>query len=232
VFLFSKPKASLAVSLTPEKERYAPGQLAHLELETTLGGVGGPAAVGLFGVDESLSQLVSLPGASELDGLRPAVSSSPAFPGVDAQALSLGRVRGANAQAATLLKVSTLPAPPEVDTPTSASARSVIDPNAVLVDRFYVALQELHVQAREWEGSAPASVKMTPQVMAQLWSKALDAMEKKKESPKDFWGRRLRLHRLPGDLLALTEPRQVVIDGTRLPEDSENWSLWVAKEKP
>jgi hypothetical protein len=34
------------------------------------------------------------------------------------------------------------------------------------------------------------------------------------------------------DLLALTEPRQVVIDGTRLPEDSENWNLWVAKEKP
>ena len=232
VFLFSQPKSSLAVQVKPEQERYAPGQLARLELQTTLGGVGGPAAVGLFGVDDSLSQLVPLPGAGELDGLRPSVSSSPAFPGIDAQALSLGRVRGANAQAATLLKVSSLPLQPEVDTPTSASARSVIDPNAVLVDRFYVALQELHVQTREWESSAPQAQKMTPQVMASLWSKALDAMEKRKESPKDFWGRRLRLHRLPADLLAFTEPRQVVVDGTRLPEDSENWSLWVAKEKP
>jgi hypothetical protein len=232
VFLFSQPKASLAVQVKPEKERYAPGQLAHLELETTLGGVGGQAAVGLFGVDDSLSQLVPLPGAGELDGLRPNVSSTPAFPGIDAQALALGRVRGVNAQAATLLKVSTLPGEPEVDAPVSATARSVIDPNAVLVDRFYVALQELHVQTREWESSAPAAQKMTPQVMASLWSKALDAMEKRKESPRDFWGRRLRLHRLPSDLLAFTEPRQVVVDGTRLPEDSENWSLWVAKEKP
>jgi hypothetical protein len=42
----------------------------------------------------------------------------------------------------------------------------------------------------------------------------------------------LRLHRLPADLLALTEPRAVVVNGTRLPEDTQNWSQWVAKEKP
>ena len=28
------------------------------------------------------------------------------------------------------------------------------------------------------------------------------------------------------------EPRAVVINGTRLPEDTQNWSQWVAKEKP
>jgi len=37
---------------------------------------------------------------------------------------------------------------------------------------------------------------------------------------------------LPYDLLSLTEPRQLVVDGTRLPEDLENWQQWVAKEKP
>jgi len=232
VFLYSKPKAQLGVTVKPEKERYAPGQLAHLDIETRIGGVGGPAAVGLFGVDDSLSQLAPLPGATELDGLRPKVASELAFPGIDAQALSQGRVRGKNAQAATLLKVSSLPPTPELDTPVSVNAGTTLDPNATLVDRFYVALSELHVQTREWEGSAPAAEKMTPKVMASLWKKSLEAMEKRQESSRDFWGRPLRLHRLPMDLLALTEPRQVVIDGTRLPEDSENWNLWVAKEKP
>jgi hypothetical protein len=232
VFIYSQPKAQLAVSVKPEKERYAPGQLAHLDVETRIGGVGGAAAVGLFGVDDSLSQLVPLPGTTELDGLRPKVVSEFAFPGIDAQALSQGRVRGKNAQAATLLKVSQLPPPPEIDMPVSVSARTSIDPNETLVDRFYVALAELHVQTREWEASAPSTEKMTPKTMATLWKKSLDAMEARKESSRDFWGRRLRLHRLPMDLLALTEPRQVVVDGTRLPEDSENWNLWVAKEKP
>lgn len=232
VFIYSRPRNVLGVTVKPEKERYAPGQLARLDIETRIGGVGGAAAVGLFGVDDSLSQLVPLPGTGELDGLRPKVTGEMAFPGIDAQALSQGRVRGKNAQAATLLKVSQLPPPPELDTPVVANARTVIDPNETLVDRFYVALSELHVQTREWEASAPATEKMTPRVMATLWKKSLDAMEQRKESNRDFWGRRLRLHRLPMDLLALTEPRQVVVDGTRLPEDSENWNLWVAKEKP
>lgn len=232
VFLYSKPRAALAVTITPERERYAPGQLAHLALETRTGGVGAPAAVGLFGVDDSLAQLTPLPGPGELDGLRPPVSSQAAFPGIDALALARGRVRGANAQAATLLKVSSLPPPPALDTPVSANASTLIDPNEVLVDRFYAALAELHVQTREWEGSAAATEKMTPRVMATLWGKALDALEKRQQPSRDVWGRRLRLHRLPMELLALTEPRQVVVDGTRLPEDSENWNLWVAKEKP
>jgi hypothetical protein len=232
VFLFSRPKAQLDVTVKAEQEHYAPGQLAHLHIETHVGGVGGAAAVGLFGVDDSLSQLVPLPGSTELDGLRPRVESAFAFPSIDAQALAQGRVRGGNAQAATLLKVSNLPPTPEIDTPVSLSANTVIDPNEVLVDRFYVALSELHVQTREWEASATTNEKMTPRVMAGLWKKSLDALEKRKESSRDIWGRPLRLHRLPRELLALTEPRQVVIDGTRLPEDSENWNLWVAKEKP
>jgi hypothetical protein len=73
---------------------------------------------------------------------------------------------------------------------------------------------------------------MTPAVMAQLWNKSLDAVEARKESASDAWGRRLRLHRLPSDLLSFTEPRAVVINGTRLPEDTQNWAQWVAKEKP
>jgi len=54
----------------------------------------------------------------------------------------------------------------------------------------------------------------------------------KGEKVTDAYGRRLRLSMLPGDLLALTDPHAVVVVGTRLREDTENWSVWVAKEKP
>lgn len=232
VFLFVKPTASLAVKVTPEKERYTPGQVAHLDVETTIGSAGGPAAVGLFGVDESLSQLTALPGADELASLRPQATGDAAFGSLDAQALSLGRIRGANAAAATLVRVSSLPAPPELEATVSVSGATVFDPNETQVDRFYAVLGELYAQVRAWEAAAPSTEKMTPRTMAKLWNASLDALKSKQEAVNDAWGRRLRLHRLPADLLALTEPRAVVIDGTRLPEDTQNWSQWVAKEKP
>jgi hypothetical protein len=232
VFFFVRSKAPLTVSVTPEKSRYAPGQLAQLAIQTTLGAQPGPAAVGLIGVDDSLGQLVSLPNAQELSGLRAQPTSSPAFGGLDAQALALGRVRGANAAAATMIRVASLPPPPEQETAVAVNGATAFDANAVLVDHFYVALSELAAQVRTWERSAPAAEKMSNATMAKLWSAALDALDGRKEPARDAWDRRLRLHRLPADLLALTEPRALVIDGTRLPEDIQNWSQWVAKEKP
>lgn len=231
-YLFVEPRAQLSLSVKPEKERYAPGQLARLELETRLGETGRPAAVGLFGVDESLAQLAPLPGGDELARLRPQAQSTGSFDGLDAAALSLGRIRGGNAVAATLLKVNQLPPPFQADTAVSVSGTTTFDPNETITDRFYAVLLELHGQARTWEEKAPAAEKMTPRVMATLWGKAVDAVEARKESARDAWGRKLRLHRLPADLLALTEPRAVIVQGTRLPEDVENWSAWVAKEQP
>jgi hypothetical protein len=73
---------------------------------------------------------------------------------------------------------------------------------------------------------------MKPAQMAKLWTEALDACEKRKEPVADAYGRRLRLSRLPADLLALTDPQMVVVSGTRRPEDVESWSAWVQREKP
>jgi hypothetical protein len=233
-YLFVQPRAHLSLTLKPDKQRYAPKDLAHLELQTRLSNVGAPAAVGLFGVDNSLSQLVPLPAPDEMSGMRPQVSAAPAFGGLDAQALTMGRVRGANAAAATLLKVSALPSPPETETPVNSSGTTFFDPIEGLVDHFYTVLSELHRQTRDWETQAPEGEKMTPPKMADLWNSALNQIEKGPDQAAalDAWGRRLRLHRLPADLLSLTEPRQVVVVGTRLPEDVENWSAYVAKEKP
>ncbi len=232
VFFFVRAQRALAVKVTPDHPRYAPGQVAQLALETTLGGTGGPAAVGLFGVDDSLAQLAPLPGADELAALRLQATGEPAFGSLDAQALSLGRVRGKHAAAATLARVSSLPPAPQLEASVSVAGSTTFDPNEAQVDRFYAVLGQLYAQVRAWETTAPASETMTPATMARLWSAALDAVEAKQESARDAWGRRLRLHRLPGDLLALTEPRAVIVNGTRLPEDMQNWAQWVAKEQP
>lgn len=231
--VYVKPRADLTLSLKSDKARYAPGDQAQLLIETLIGGKGGEAAVGLFGVDESLAQLVPLPGPSDMARVRPQVeTTTPAFGMLDGQALALGRIRGANAAAATVLRVGAIPQPPALDAVVNARAASRFDAIAELTDRFYIVLAELHVQARQWEKSAPPGEKMQPAMMAALWKQALAAAERRGETVTDAYGRRLLLRRLPPDLLALTDPRAVIVVGTRLPEDVENWAAWVAREQP
>jgi hypothetical protein len=231
--VYVKPPADLAVSVRPLQDRYKPGDRAQLQIQTLIGGKGGKAAVGLFGVDESLAQLVPLAGPGDMARVQPKVETgAPAFGTLDGQALALGRIRGANAAAATVLRVSGIPQPPELDAVVSARARSVFDPVIELTDSFYLALAELHAEVRRWEGSAPPAEKMQPATMAALWARALEACARRGERIADAYGRTLKLSRLPADLLALTDPRAVVVVGTRLPEDVENWAAWVARERP
>lgn len=231
--VYVKPNTDLAVSIEAKQPRYRPGDQAQLQVSTRIGGKGAQAAVGLFGVDESLGQLVTLAGPDSMGRLRPKVDTPlPAFGTLDGQALTLGRIRGPNAAAATVLRVSTIPTPPELDAVINATATTQFDPLEELTDNFYTVLAELHVQARRWEVTAPAAEKMRPATMSQLWTKALAACEQRGEKVVDAYGRKLRLAMLPDDLLALTDPRAVIVLGTRLPEDVENWAAWVNKEKP
>lgn len=231
--VYVKPRSDLVVSVKPGADTYAPGDTATLTVSTRSRGNGTAAAVGLFGVDSSLGQLTSLPGADDMARVRPkAEMRSSAFDVLDASALALGRIRGANAAAATVLRVASVPAYVDLDASVNASGQGTFDPIEPLTDHFYAALAELHDRTRDWEQTSPPGEQITPAVMAKLWNAALDACERKKISVDDAYGRRLRLHRLPADLLALTDPRAVVVDGTRLPEDIENWPAWVAKEKP
>ncbi|MBS1122347.1 MAG: hypothetical protein H6Q90_4575 [Deltaproteobacteria bacterium] len=231
--VYVRPQAELEVTIKPKQPQYQPGQRAELVLQTRIGGKGGKAAVGLFGVDDSLGQLVPLPGADSMGRVRPKVeTSAPAFGVLDGQALALGRIRGANAAAATVLRVTTIPQPPELDAVLNAKASSKFDPVTELTDHFYLVLAELHAQARQWEASAPGGEKVHPATMAKLWNQALEACRQRGEPIVDAYGRTLRLSRLPADLLSLTDPRAVIVIGTRLPEDVENWAQWVARERP
>jgi hypothetical protein len=214
-------------------ESYAPGATAELAIRTTAGGRGTPAAVGLFGVDATLADLAPLPGPDDMARLRPRASArQPAFGVLEAGALEMGRVRGAHAAAATVLRVTSLPDAAAVERPLAVSAHPPFDATAVLTDSFYTVLGELHARVRAWEQSAPAGQQMKPPLMADLWRQAVEACAKRKEPVTDAYGRRLRLSRLPPDLLALTDPQAVVINATRRPEDVESWAAWVQKEKP
>ncbi|RYZ43568.1 MAG: hypothetical protein EOO71_03150 [Myxococcaceae bacterium] len=231
--VYVAPRAQLAVEVSPDKPAYAPGELAHLQVHTVVDGKEGPAAVGLFGVDETLSQLAPLPGPDALEGLRPAPTvSSPAFGVLDGQALAMGRIRGANAAAAALLRVTEVPKPEELEQRVTANATSPFSPDAELTEPFYAVLTELHARTRKWEETAPQGETLDPQGLARLWKESLAACEQRGEKVTDAFGRRLRLSRLPADLLSLTDPRAVVVSGTRLPEDVVNWGAWVAQESP
>jgi len=231
--VYVRPQGELAVSIKPKQPKYKPGDRAELVIQTSLGGKGGKAAVGLIGVDESLGQLVPLPGPDSMGRLRPKVETSePAFGVLDGQALALGRIRGANAAAATVLRVTTIPPPPELDAVIDTHGSTQFDPVEELTDHFYIVLAELHAQARSWEANSPKAEKMQPPTMAKLWKAALDACKARGEPITDAYGRPLRLHRLPSDLLSLTDPRAVIVVGTRLPEDVQNWAQWVEENRP
>jgi hypothetical protein len=231
--VYVAPRARLSLEVAPDKTAYAPGELAHLQVHTRVDGEDGPAAVGLFGVDESLSQLASLPGTGALDGMRPSPAlASPAFGVLDGTALAMGRIRGANAAAATLLRVSGVPPRDGGEKRVSLEVRGTFLPDVELTEPFYRVLAELTVQVRAWEASAPRGETLSAAGMTKLWDQALEACEKRGEAVTDAYGRTLKLSRLPPELLALTDPRAVVVSGTRLPEDVENWGAWVARESP
>ncbi|NTX64964.1 hypothetical protein HUA74_30350 [Myxococcus sp. CA051A] len=231
--VYVAPRAQLSVEVSSEKPAYAPGDLARLQVRTRVDGKDGPAAVGLIGVDETLSQLVPLPGTDAMASVRPAPTvSQPAFGVLDGVALAQGRIRGSNAAAAALLRVSAVPTPEDAETRVSARARSEFDPESELTEPFYAVLAELHAQVREWEEKAPEGETLNPAGLAKLWTQALASCEQRGEKVKDAFGQRLRLSRLPRELLELTDPRAVVSRGTRLPEDVENWNAWVAREAP
>lgn len=231
--VYVRSEAELAVAVDPNKSTYRPGEKASLAIKTTAGGNGAPAAVGLIGVDQSLGQLATLPGPGEMSSLHDLASmSEPAFGALDAKALSMGLVRGDNAIAATVLRVTNIPSKADIDAYTSANGRTVFDPVGPLTDHFYEVLQELHAQTRKWEEDAPKGEVMKPPKMASLFASSVDAVRARGGNVDDAYGRPLKLSRLPRDLLALTDPRAVVIEGTRLPEDVENWTKWVERNRP
>ncbi len=229
--IFVQPKAPLSVALSTDKEAYRPGAEAMLTVTTMAGDKPAPAGVGLVGVDSALAQLAPLLGPDDYGRVTVrATSDRPAFGAFDPRALTLGQVRGENAAKAAVLRISQLPMDSAGDEALYANNSFEPDTIGELTTSFYDALGRLVLKVRGWEESAPKDETMQPAIMVKLWDEVLAEMKADGEPARDAYGRTLKLNVLPQDLLAQVDPRQVVADGTRLPEDVVSWPRYVAEE--
>ncbi len=230
--VFVPKQSTLSVAVSPDKAVYRPGENATLSVQTLQGHgdktLGVAAAVGLFGVDETLGQLATLTPPSSMDRLvSPVQMRESAFGVLDAMALSLGRVRGENAAAATVLFVSSVPSLDAFDTATSGQGSSSFDPVLPLADRFFGILDAASDEVRRFEREAPKDEKLTSKRMLSIWATAVKNAGAKGKKTTDVFGRPLSLKVLPDELVAMADPRLLVRDGTRLPEDVEAWVPFV-----
>lgn len=224
--VYAKPKGALSVDLSTDQAAYVPGANAKLTVHTS-----SPAVVSLVGLDTALGQLAPLPGPGVLgDSVVTAHSDLPAFGTFDAVALATGRIRGDNAAMAAVQRVTVLNTVSPVAAPSNREGHHRYDPNEELTAAFYELLFDVQRAVRDWEVKAPKDELLTNETMAHIWNEVLDAREEADKPVRDPWNRRLELTMLPDDLLALTDPRSLVRDGTRLPEDVVAWTRWVHEE--
>ncbi|MDP2317033.1 MAG: MG2 domain-containing protein [Pseudomonadota bacterium] len=227
--LYVRPRANLALAVTTDAATYRPGQTANVTITARDGDRPVAAGVTLSGVDSTLATLATLPNPDEFARVTVRASSeAPAFGVLDARALQTGQIAGDNAAQAAVLRVSTLPAlPPGADRVDIVHTTGSFTPDAELADAFYGLYRHARAEVRAWEAATPAGEVLTAATMVTLWEKALRA-----HPTADPFGRPLHLSTLPSDLLALSDPRFMASDGARLPEDVENWSVYVAAEAP
>ncbi|MES2638472.1 MAG: MG2 domain-containing protein [Myxococcota bacterium] len=227
--LYVRPKADLALALTTDAATYRPGATANVTITARDGDTPVGAGVTLSGVDSTLATLATLPNPDAFARVTVrATSDAPAFGVLDARALQTGQIAGENAAQAAVLRVTGLPSlPPGADRVDIVQTMGSFTPEAELADAFYTLYGHARTEVRAWEAATPAGEVLTAATMVKLWEKALRA-----HPTKDPFGRALHLSTLPPDLLALTDPRFMASDGARLPEDVENWPVYVSAEAP
>ena len=229
--VFVQPAEPLTVALSTEQKTFRPGEHGKLRVETRAGERPVSAGVGLVGVDQTLGQLATLLGPDDFGRVTVrATADRPAFGAFDPRALALGQIRGEHAARAAVMRITGLPADPAGDAPVSTSGARQADTQEALTTHFWQALDRTTSLVREWERSAPEGEQMEPAKMVALWDRAVAELAAEGKTPVDGFGRRLTLDVLPLDLLALVDPRSVVADGTRLPEDIVEWVGFVQRE--
>ncbi len=223
----------LELAMSSDREKYRPGEVARIELLTTAAGAGSAAAVSLLGVDEALGQIAALPGPDEMGRVTiRATSRGAAFGVFDVEDLLLGRVRGPNAALAALQRVQEIPTVSSEERAVSGIAAGSFDPVVPLTETFYEVLADAQQRVAAWERGAPDGELMTAPQMVELWSETLRERRRAGLPCADAYGMDLELGRLPSDLLSLTDPRLLVTDASRLPEDVENWKGFVREVSP
>jgi hypothetical protein len=221
----------LAVSLSTDQPAYRPGETARLTVRTVAGAGPTSAAVGLSGVDAALGRIAALPGADDYGRVTVrATSASAPFGTFDARALLLGRIRGRNAAQAAVQRI--VPPSPVSSAAGVAGGTGSVRPDeaGVLAAAFGRAYPAALRRVRAWEEAAADGDTFDNDAMAAIWTATLAEL-RGGEPVVDVWGRELTLPRLPPDLLAQLDPRQMLHDGTHLPEDLVAWALYVSRSE-
>ena len=210
--VYVKPTGGHHLGLAVDSTRQRPGGSATLQLSTDRA-----AVVSLVGVDATLGQIATLPATSDLAAATLGrVQSQAALGGFDALALVTGGIQGENAMRATLQRLR-LTGPSEAKR-SAFQARGETAPD--LEAERLAAFSTLLLRVRA--AAAATSGVLDHEAFARLW-------EAEAAEVSDPFGRPMTLDRLPTDLLALAEPRLVVLDAARLPEDLEPWIPWVQR---
>jgi hypothetical protein len=229
--VFVQAKDPLSVALSTDRETYRPGDVAKLTVATRAGDAPVAAGVGLVGLDTALGQLVPLLGPDDFGRVTVrTTATTPAFGAFDPRALVLGQIRGENAAKAAVLAIDGLPMDPGGDSPTGGNGRTEADTQERLITNFYRALDRATGRIRAWEAKAADGEQLLPQDMVAFWDEALAELDGEGTPAVDGFGRELALDVLPPDLLALTDPRTLVVDAARLPEDFVGWVQYVDQE--
>lgn len=224
-----QPADRLALSLAPERPVYRPGEQAHLLVKTTAGERPVGAAVSLIGVDSQLSQLAILTAPDDFGRVTvEAKADNPAFGRFDARMLALGQIRGEQAAQAAMLRISQLPSIFPGDQAVYGNASTVPKDQEVLLWSFYRGLTALQERVRTWEAGAKEGEVLDAKLVVAWWEEGLREARRSGEPIADIWGLDLHLTRLPRDLVEQVDPRRLVSDATRLPEDSVSWTDFVA----
>ncbi|MCB9692253.1 MAG: hypothetical protein H6736_10610 [Alphaproteobacteria bacterium] len=229
--LFVQRPDHLSLTLTPDRTTYRPGETARITVRTLAGDAGRQAAVGLVGVDAGLGQLMPLPGPDAYGRVTVrAKSREPAFGAFDATSLLMGRIRGENARQAAVLRITEVPTDRFERRPVGGMA--IVAPNqtealdAAFARAWAATVERVHA----WERGAAESEKLDYPRMRTFWEQALRDLRQAGTPAEDAYGRELALRWLPPSYLDQLDPRAVVGDKTRLPEDLVGWRNWVTSE--
>ena len=97
------------------------------------------------------------------------------------------------------------------------------DHEAAIALAFYRALAAVRVELWSWQDSAEPDEVLDNARYAVLWDRVV-----RDQAILDPYGRPMLLVNLPEGLAERADPRLVVSDATRLPEDVEAWAPFVA----
>lgn len=205
------PPAGHDLVLSMDEAVYRPGRTATLTVQT-----GVPAVVSLAGVDASMGAIASLPEPDALARLSlDGRVRAPVLGAFDALALTSGAISGENAALATIQRLELQAGAWSEAPPVMAEGRVELDLDGARRAVVYEVVQRVRSRISGLES-------LDPVAYARIW-------DAEAAHVTDPFGRHPTLASLPDGLLGIADPRVVVIDASRLPEDQEPWIPFVRR---